>query len=191
MPVGLHLNLTLPFRDRTVPQAVRDLQEAVVLTFDKESLFNDEPRRSRGVDTRVRDAVNYQLEAFRSLYGEPAHIDGHHHIHVHPAVFVWLPPEVPIRPVIRPLAGLGRRLDARERLLRKRFRTADGCVSFRDVHTALGGSPVEALKFAVTHSLDVMVHAQFEDERRALMTREWTKFVNSAEVGSYRDLPKS
>lgn len=189
IPVGLHLNLTMPFRDAGAPPAARQIQEHLGGAFGKESWLRDEHKRRRHIDSRVHEAVRLQLDAFRGLYGEPTHIDGHHHVHVHSAVLACLPPELPIRPVMRAPSRLGARRDARERLLHKRFRAADGCVSFRDVHTALGGSSVEALRFAADRTLDVVVHAQFEDERLALRTREWARFLNAAVVGSYRDLP--
>jgi hypothetical protein len=188
MPVGLHLNLTLPFVDANASGLASELQELLASTFDQTSWLDYDIRRRRRIDARIREAVDYQLGAFRELYGEPSHIDGHHHIHVHPAVLLCLPPQMPIRPVLRNPRSLGRRGDARERLLRKRFVTVDGCVSFRDVHTALGGSPAELLNFAAAHSVDVMVHTQYDEERKALRTREWNHIVNSGRLGSYRDL---
>jgi predicted glycoside hydrolase/deacetylase ChbG (UPF0249 family) len=189
MPVGLHLNLTLPFRDRSVPDAARALQAALANEFDPGS-WNRVDERAGDVDERIGEAIRHQLEAFTELFGaNPSHIDGHHHIHVHPAVASSLPRQLPIRPVLHTPAELRRRGNARDRALRRRFRCADGCVSFQHVHPAFEGSwGLRTLGYARRHVLEVMVHPQFDAERAALHSREWFDALSVVQVGSYLDL---
>ena len=48
----------------------------------------------------LADVIADQLECFRASFGEPSHLDGHHHIHIHPAVLEHLPEDLPIRPIL-------------------------------------------------------------------------------------------
>jgi catechol 2,3-dioxygenase-like lactoylglutathione lyase family enzyme len=128
------------------------------------------------------------LRAFRWLYGEPTHIDGHHHVHVHPSVLSCLPQGLPIRPVIRPGNELDRRPTRRDAFVRENFRPADACVSFQHVHPSLGGIGLELLDFGRGNVLEVMVHPQSEPESEALHSSEWADALSRADVGSYRDL---
>jgi hypothetical protein len=188
LPLGLHLNLTLAFRDGSAPAAERELQAELAGEFDAGSWLQADVRPREG-DRRIREAVVQQLAAFRALYGEPSHLDGHHHIHIHPAVTACLPRELPIRPVLHSPTELGRRGDARDRLLRKQFRCADGCVGFQHVHPAFEDScGLGTLDFARRHVLEVMVHPQLEEERAALRTREWIGALAALQLGSYRGL---
>jgi chitin disaccharide deacetylase len=188
MPVGLHLNLTLPFRDDGAPALERDLQAELTTVFNPSSWYEDSVA-PREPDLRIREAVAHQLAAFRAVYGEPTHIDGHHHVHVHPAVMTWLPPELPIRPVLRTPGEIGRRPTPRDRSLGKRFRSADACVAFQQIHPAFGGVGLQILEFGRKQTLEVMVHPQLEHEQRALRTPAWIDALCSSQRGSYRDLP--
>jgi hypothetical protein len=190
LPLGLHLNLTVPFRDRSVPREVRELQESFTRELDRTSWSTGAPALEEG-DARLAQAVEHQLQEFRERYGEPTHIDGHHHVHVHPAVLAALPRKYPLRPVIHGPNDLGKRGDGRDRSLRARFRAPDDCVSIRRIHPAFeGGAGLQVLDFAQTHVLDVMVHPQFDDEREVLLGEEWLNALASLELGSYRDLAR-
>jgi len=187
IPVGLHLNLTLPFSDEGAPEDARAMHQQLVARFDSVSWMRDDAMFDER-DPVIVAAIAHQLEAFRALYGEPTHLDGHHHVHVHPAVLPCLPREYPIRPVIKKPSELIRRRSSRDRKLRKAFRTADGCVNFRQIHPSTGGAGLQVLKFARRRVLDVMVHPQFSDEREALRTPEWAAALSSLQLGSYRGL---
>lgn len=181
LPVGLHLNLTHPL-GAGAPSGAREL-----LTQLSQLLAR---RRwpTSGRDPRIREAITAQLEAFRALYGEPTHFDGHHHVHVHPMVLACLPRGVPIRPRLRTAAALRERYDRRDRRIRRGFVTADGCVSFRQVHSAFGATAGAVSEYAREHVLEVVVHPQRDDERRALHTPEWRVVLAEQQLGSYRDL---
>jgi predicted glycoside hydrolase/deacetylase ChbG (UPF0249 family) len=167
---------------------MRRLQEALVGRFDRSSWHIEDLAVHR--DERAQAAVDCQLAAFRDLYGEPTHIDGHHHIHVHPAVLACLPRELPIRTLLTAPPRLGDPPSARVRLLRQRFVAPDGCIDFRHVMASLpGGTGV--LDFARDHVLEVMVHPQQPPEREALHTPAWAAALAEVELGSYRDVVAS
>src|SRR5271169_531289 len=84
VPVGLHLNLTLPFADEAVPALVRERQLRLTEIFGSESWQGDGRESADG--KLIADAIADQLERFREAFGEPTHVDGHHHVHTHPAV---------------------------------------------------------------------------------------------------------
>src|SRR5205823_6992662 len=95
MALGLHLNLTLPFPEAQAPARVADRQKRLTELLGKDSWYGDPIRGLRAAD--VRAAVEDQLAQFRSLVGEPTHINGHHHVHLADAVLESLPEEIPIR----------------------------------------------------------------------------------------------
>src|SRR5262249_20143917 len=95
IPIGLHVNLTLAFDAAGVPDAIRQRQAALTRRFTPRRLPGTRNRiyPSRWVDSRLRrrdlsSALEDQLREFRRLYGqEPTHVDGHHDVHLCPAVF--------------------------------------------------------------------------------------------------------
>jgi len=191
MPIGLHLNLTLPFTDTDVPEPVRERQRRLTEMLGRESW------REGGHETPdaqlLADVIADQLECFRESFGEPTHLDGHHHVHVHPAVLEQLPSELPIRPILsvpaRVEAGAG--ANPREQELRRRFLCPDLCFAFEHVHPALGGDGLKALDHAHRGSLEIMVHPQRESERIQLMSAEWRAALSRLTVGSYADLARA
>ncbi len=186
LPTGLHLNLTLPFADRSVPRPVRDRQLRLVGRFQAESWRGETalaiPRQL------LRDAVFDQLEQFRELYGEPTHLDGHHHVHVQPQVLEALSPELPIRPILRESGELDRRPSRRERELRRRFQAPELAVAFEQLHPAIGGAGLAPLRRAQTHALEVMTHPQLCAQLDALLSETWLTALAGLPLGSYRDL---
>jgi predicted glycoside hydrolase/deacetylase ChbG (UPF0249 family) len=187
IPVGMHLNLTLPFRDLAAPANVRDLQGELTLEFDARSGSSD-AKPPLIPDDRIATAIADQLAAFRALFGEPTHLDGHHHVHLHPSVLACLPPELPIRPPLRRPAHLATAPTRRDRLLRMMFQTIDGCVDIQHIHPALGGADLRWLDYSRRHTLEVMVHPQAESEQRALRTHEWKEALSALTLGSYADV---
>jgi predicted glycoside hydrolase/deacetylase ChbG (UPF0249 family) len=185
LPVGLHLNFTLPFADPEVPDDVRARQLRLTAVFGSDARA-DADAGDRGVDgALVAAALADQLQLFRELFGrEPTHLDGHHHVHVNAAVLEHLPRGLPIRP---PLGASPQRTFGQRWLLR-RFRRPDTCLAFERVHPALGGEGLGVLAQARRETLEVMVHPAQLHEREALLANDWRAALAELALGSYRDL---
>src|SRR5271166_649812 len=189
LPTGLHLNLTLPFQDPAVPGPARERQRRLTGTFGRESWRGERPERP---DARLlADVIEDQLECFRGAFGEPTHIDGHHHIHVHPAVLDQLPDGLPVRPILSTPSQAAGRPSARQRDLRRRFRGPDLCFAFEHVDPSLGGDGLAVLDYSLARSLEIMVHPQQERERTALGSAQWREALAGLTVASYADLTQS
>lgn len=84
LPIGLHLNLT-----EGTPLSERSSINTIVTT-DGYFLGRDglELALSRGlVDaTHLEREIRAQCEWFQEHGGIPTHLDGHHHVHIHPAI---------------------------------------------------------------------------------------------------------
>lgn len=79
--VGLHLNVTEPFRDDCTPPEVQQAQNQVASFLARKRLapflFNPLMHRAFAL------TVAAQLDEYRRVFGrEPSHIDGHHHQHL-------------------------------------------------------------------------------------------------------------
>jgi predicted glycoside hydrolase/deacetylase ChbG (UPF0249 family) len=185
IPTGLHLNLTLPFDEAAVPGDVRERQLRVTEVLGSESWREDRgqtpPRRL------LQDVISDQLECFRASFGEPSHLDGHHHIHIHPAVLECLPRELPIRPILSVPSQAEARPSRRERGLHRRFRSPELCFAFEHVHPSVGGIGLDALEPARGRTLEIMTHPQRKPERAALMSAEWRTALSVLTLGSYLD----
>jgi chitin disaccharide deacetylase len=185
LPVGLHLNLTLPFAADDVPLEVRERQLALTRAFSSKSWRLPADRAPDG--PLIGAAISDQLQRFREQFGEPTHVDGHHHVHVHTAVLAHLPRELPIRP---PLGDRSARPFGQRWLLR-RFRGPDACLDFERLHPALGGDGFGGLAQAQRRTLAVMVHPARAQEREALLSAEWRAALAALELGSYRELVRA
>lgn len=88
--VGLHLNLTEEYP--------RSAQEHVYTLVDANGCFFGRERLRTLLDqgevekTHLEREVRAQVEWILDTYGAPTHVDGHHHVHVHPAVAAVLIP---------------------------------------------------------------------------------------------------
>jgi predicted glycoside hydrolase/deacetylase ChbG (UPF0249 family) len=189
LPTGLHLNLTLPFDEPAVPADVRERQLRVTEVLGSGSWREDRGQTPPG--QLLEDVISDQLECFRASFGEPSHLDGHHHIHIHPAVLEHLPRDLPIRPILSVPSRAEARPGPRERGLRRRFRSPDLCFAFEHVHPALGGHGLQALEPARRRTLEIMTHPQRKPEREALMSGEWRSVLSTLTLGSYRDFAGS
>ncbi len=185
IPTGLHLNLTLPFDEAGVPELVRERQIRVTEVLGSESWREDHGETPPG--RLLEDVISDQLECFRASYGEPSHLDGHHHIHIHPAVLEHLPRDLPIRPILTVPSRAGARPGTRERRLRRRFRSPELCFAFEHVHPSLGGEGLGALDHARHRTLEIMTHPQRKPEKEALMSAEWRAALSTLTLGSYLD----
>jgi predicted glycoside hydrolase/deacetylase ChbG (UPF0249 family) len=188
LPTGLHLNLTLPFDDASVPAGVRERQCRLTETLGRESWREDARENPPG--GLLEDVIEDQLECFRASFGEPTHLDGHHHIHVHPAVLEHLPRDLPIRPILSVPSRACARPGARERRLQRSFSSPDLCFGLEHVHGSLGGEGLQALEHARCRTLEIMAHPQRKPERAALESAEWRRALSSLTLGSYADFAR-
>ncbi len=110
LPTGLHLNLTSG-SPLSRPQDVSSLLEG---TGDFRGRHEQRRALENGdVDPlHIEREIRAQMEWFLEHHGAPTHVDGHHHIHIHPAVtpllipilerygigFVRIPAEEPLPP---------------------------------------------------------------------------------------------
>jgi chitin disaccharide deacetylase len=184
LPVGLHLNFTLPFAGGDVPDEVRARQLGLTAVFGTKGRGDQAGGRVADGEL-IAAALADQLRRFRELFGEPTHLDGHHHVHVHSAVLGHLPRTLPIRP---PLSTIAKRTFGQRWLLR-RFRRPDACLAFERVHPALGGEGLGVLAQACRRTVEVMVHPTQQREHEALLSSDWRIALAELTLGSYRDLP--
>ncbi len=189
LPAGLHLNLTLPFDTANVPAPVRRRQLLLTEAFDSASWRGDNADRpSRQL---LRDAVSDQLDQFIEQFGDPTHLDGHHHVHVHEAVFEVLPPGLAIRPILREPTQADARASQRDRRMRKRFRMPSLTLAFEHLHPALGGVGFDVLQRAQRESVEVMTHPQQDGQFEALVSAQWRAALARLPVGSFAALRPS
>jgi predicted glycoside hydrolase/deacetylase ChbG (UPF0249 family) len=186
LPVGLHLNLTLPFNSTLVPEPVRERQHALVPHLS---------RRARG-GTRVlqrrptkllADVVREQLARFAELYGPPTHIDGHHHIHLDPWVIELLPADVPLRAPLRHPRSADRQI-RRDHRKRRPAAVSDVTFAFEHLHPALGGEGFSALTHPAFEVIEVMAHPTGPGQRTALGSDVWRATLARLRTGSYASL---
>ncbi len=84
VPCGLHLNLTegTPVSDRAHVESL----------LEGNGEFRDRQQQRRmlaegAVDpTHIEREIRAQIEWFLDAHGQPTHVDGHHHIHIHPLI---------------------------------------------------------------------------------------------------------
>lgn len=196
LPIGLHVNLTDPFDGDKVPAATRARQLAACRHFSgrrfKLRSWSYDPRIGGDVDAAVAD----QLQRFEELYGgPPTHFDGHNHVQACPNVVLARP----LRAVGRTRNGLrswpsasepmGRLRALRRGLTYRRLLTTryffDIDKLFRDPTPASLAARVD---LAHETSVEVMAHPGFPHELSALRSPLWAQALESAPLGSYRDL---
>lgn len=91
LPTGLHLNLT-------DDNPVSDVRDVETLLSSTEGAFRGRHEQRRALTEGQVDAVHIereiraQIEWFLNHRGQPTHVDGHHHIHIHPVVTPLLIP---------------------------------------------------------------------------------------------------
>jgi predicted glycoside hydrolase/deacetylase ChbG (UPF0249 family) len=193
LPLGLHLNLTVDFRDPAAPSGARERQTRIVRYFAGRGARHAYDPRVRRL---VADCFRDQVEAFAATYGgEPTHFDGHQHIHVCPTVAL----SVPLAAIPRARAahtygrderGPAKRLvrAAQNALLRHRFRIPAAFLDFDDVHPELGGSGLDRLAIARHAPVEIMTHPRRPGERPALLGGAWGEALAAYRTGTYLDL---
>lgn len=188
LPVGLHLNLTAPYRADEVPARPRERQLRLTEQFGKQGWRV--PDVFTGDRTLLRDTIRDQLDRFREDIGEPTHLDGHHHVHVHNEVLELLPEilpaDLPVRAVPRTPPRSDDERDAREAGLYARWPAPDLVWEFHHLHPELGGAGLEWLDRAQTMTVEIVTHPAEDNER--LDGAAWRAATGGLELGSYRDL---
>jgi predicted glycoside hydrolase/deacetylase ChbG (UPF0249 family) len=188
LPLGLHLNLTLPFSGRDVPRDAQERQLRLTELFTRDGWWKEADRR---FDRELlRGAIEDQVGRFCEQFGQPTHIDGHHHVHLYDAVLDLLPRTWPLRPPLRAPAQADARLNRRERRLRRRFRAPDLAFAFERVHPAGGGAGLEVLDRARFTCVEVMTHPRQTSEMEALLDSDWRATLDSLPLGCYTDMAR-
>jgi predicted glycoside hydrolase/deacetylase ChbG (UPF0249 family) len=187
LPVGLHLNLTMPFAGRDVPQGVQERQLQLTELCTRDGWWKE---AGRHFDRELlRSAIEDQLERYYEQFGQPTHIDGHHHVHLYEEVLDLLPRTWPLRPPLRTPAQVDARLNRRERRLRRRFRAPDLSFAFERLHPAAGGSGLEVLDRARERCVEVMTHPRQQAQLEVLLAPEWRAALAALPLGTYADVP--
>jgi predicted glycoside hydrolase/deacetylase ChbG (UPF0249 family) len=193
LPTGLHLNLTQPYDDPSVPAAVAARQLRVT-----EFLADPAARRMRFSPRMVaviRHVITDQLEAFAGLFGhEPTHLDGHNHAHLNPTALLALPRGIPCRPAYRDRARSGLRLlplALRNRLLSARHPGPDQFFALEAIHPQLTGDGVDhALDLARRSTVEIMAHPDRDDTDAVLHSSSWAAALAGLRLGTYADLSR-
>lgn len=190
LPVGLHLNLTLPYDEPDVPTDIRARQARLVRAFRRLRVRNHVLHRKRRLyypwlRDEVALCVREQMERFRSIYGtEPSHVDGHHQIHLTPTVLRSDALAAGSR--IR----LTNRHGARGTRIAARFRAPQHFFCLQDAEPFGPASLSALLAPAIRESLEVEVHPAL-GELDFLMSDAWARELAHHRLGSFRDLPRS
>lgn len=192
LPIGLHLNLTMPFDGPQTPDDVAQRQRRLTEKLGRRvglTRWAYRPLLRGEIDSAISD----QLTRFRDLYGgEPTHLDGHNHVHLSPNVLLSkaLARGLKVRNSHDFSGALGDSPKiVRRSLIRRRFATTDSFFSIRSIHPAFGGAGLEeALGLARERSVEVMVHPHWEDEFELLTSDEWKKAIAGLRLGSFEDL---
>jgi predicted glycoside hydrolase/deacetylase ChbG (UPF0249 family) len=198
LPVGLHINLTTPFTERSVPYAVRERQARMIdaLGRSRAHKWLYDVRLQAEVDRSLRD----QLDPFGELYGRPpTHFDGHHHVHSCPNVFLSrvLSSGARIRNTLiwspRPSRLVLEARRARQRLLERRLHSPAAIVCLDVLLRQHGPSPARVARAVVSAlpaaSAEIMAHPEDPAEFAFLMSEPWSWTVARRRTGSFADLP--
>ena len=193
LPVGLHLNLTLPFGG-PAPAAVRDRQARAAALFGGRGPGKHKTYHPLA-HFLVRRCIADQLEEFGRLYGAATHIDGHNHIHLSPNVLIAraLPKGVKVRRSAdspgdgSASARVARSL--RQWTISRRFRSTDYFFALDRVHPSLGGDGLErVLGLVATASVELMCHPGRSAEYELLMSEDWRQLLRRRPIGSFAAL---
>jgi predicted glycoside hydrolase/deacetylase ChbG (UPF0249 family) len=186
--IGLHMNLSMRYEAANVPRSVGERQLRMTELFGRTSWQDGSPKLGRRDRMTLADVIADQTERFHVLFGEPDHVNGHHHVHLHPSVLELLPASIPTRPRPTSPSRLDRPPGRSERSFNARFVSAAAAVDFRRVHPALGGVGLDFLEHADRLSLEVFCHPREDDEFDALGSPTWAEALARMRVGSYADL---
>jgi chitin disaccharide deacetylase len=190
IPVGLHLNLSESFSGVDVPAGLRRRHERVC-RFLKASRFALLLFNPLLADDFAR-VVAAQFAEFRRLYGaDPAHVDGHQHMHLATNVLVQrlLPEGARVRRNFTFGPGqkgaLNRWYRARvDRALARRHRMSDHFFSLTQQLRA--GHFDAVLALARRNEVELMVHPAWAHEHAFLMSDEFGRAIQGAASAAER-----
>jgi predicted glycoside hydrolase/deacetylase ChbG (UPF0249 family) len=193
IPVGLHLNISLPCDTGNMDAGLLHHQDRLVRHFSGSRLAR------HGHSPHIRNSLHYslhaQLDEYRSLFnGEPTHIDGHHFLHqcttmivggiipggtrVRPKLTEW-----PYRNPAKALFGL-----AANRVLHSRFTMPRRTYDLDAARPGILDLARKAVSESRVCDIELMVHIEKEEERDFLLCDEYLEIIDEAEMGSYQGL---
>lgn len=177
IPTGLHLNLSERFSAANVPAATRASHERLCRFFSRGryAVVLYHPLLAPA----FRDAVDAQLREFARLFGRfPAHVDGHHHLHLATNILLQrlLPEGARVRRSFTFAAGqkhalnlwYRRRVDG---LLQRRHVLTDHFFSLS--HHLSHEAMAELAALATQADVEVMTHPAWPREYDFLMSDEF------------------
>lgn len=195
MPVRLHLNLTEPFTDPSVPADVRERQATLVRHFGQSRIafWICNPLRQAVIEACLRD----QLRAFEQLYGEmPRGVDGHQHVHTCLNVLMARPlGDIPAMRATFNLPPDDRTIPRRlargliNGMVRVRFKSTQRFTYLRKGNAFRSATELAGIAArAQTESVELMTHPGIEDEANLLLSDQWLQVIRSAPIGTLEDL---
>jgi hypothetical protein len=186
LPLGLHLNFSVEFAAPSVPASVRSRHSKLVEHFGRAGDRGSAPSPAGALV--VRDAVRDQLERLAEIYGEPTHVDGHHHVHLEAGVLDAIPARFPVRPPLSTPDGVGGVGPSPRQAVPGR-RSPRWAFAVQCVHPGLGGTGAPVLALAGRDAVEVMTHPSHEGELTALLGDAWRELLEGLRMGSYASLP--
>lgn len=187
--VGLHINFTEPFTQRSIPDALRKSQERLCsfLRSSKYALLIYNPAM-RPVFRNVFDA---QREEFVRIYKrEPSHLDGHQHMHLATNMLVdeILPKGTKVRRSFWFAPGEKNFINrlyrsAVDRQLARRHRLADYFLALP--HKRSPDARDRVFGLARKFNVEFMTHPERPDELEFLMGDEFGRLLSQLHVAGY------
>ena len=198
MDVGLHLNFTQNFDGKIInSQKLKEYHNQIRQYLNKSKynsiLYN--PLLINQFDY----VYKYQVEEFYNLFKkEPAHINGHHHMHL--CTNMLMHKIIPGNKYVRTTFTFKRRQrNAMNRLYRKfislyverNYISTNNFYSLKaiidDYHNRADRLH-EIIYLSKNHSIEISVHPEKFDEFRYLMSGEFSAFLDKVKIGKYTDL---
>jgi chitin disaccharide deacetylase len=187
LPVGLHLNLTVPYEAPDVPEPERVRQARIVRAFRPINLrrWRVQPRRWRSYPRFKADVERCaadQLARFRELYGnDPTHVDGHHQVHLAPTVLTSraIPDGYRIRNTYR--------RGVRQREIAQRYVSPERFVWLGELRP-FGEASLDE-RIAGASSVEIEVHPKL-GELDYLLSDDWGRELQGRRLGSFADLAR-
>jgi predicted glycoside hydrolase/deacetylase ChbG (UPF0249 family) len=190
IPVGLHLNLSEAFTGGHAPADLQRRHDSVCrfLRLSRYALALFNPLRVADFEA----VVQAQFAEFRRLYNaEPAHVDGHQHMHLAANVLCQklLPDGARVRRNFSFQAGekgaINRWYRARvDRSLARRHRLTDYFFSLsRQMHV---GGLGEVMELSRAADVELMIHPAWPHEYELLMSEEFGRALNNLGVQAGR-----
>ena len=195
LETGLHLNLTQPYDGTRVAESVRESQILIAryLQLGKWTQVVYNPFLKRAVAA----VFQAQLDEYRRLFQvEPAHFNGHRHMHLCMNMVVGgvIPYGCAVRRSFTFRSGEKGNLNRLYRRvvdawLRNRYRSTDAFFSIEPVSDMSRLSRI--VDFARISDVELMVHAWRPDQFDLLMSDKFRKLIASVHRGAFSSLGSS